>query len=198
MPDSPPLLTVRFGDDMLRAGYTSVPNLVLRHYAALGVTNNEMMFTIHVWSFWWSEQKPFPAYKTIGERMGLEWRAIQRYAKSLEGKGLLRITPRVDASGANTSAELDFDPLIRAIREKALHAPVPHLSKTTGGDGVESDRGVVSKRSGEKDARKKPAYSSRNKRETNDPPDLTEDQRHFLAAQLLNAPWEGPNPFDVD
>ena len=62
-------LAVRFGVEIMEDGFTSVPNLVLNHYAALGITGAEMLFIIHVWQFWWSErEKPHPPTRSLAER----------------------------------------------------------------------------------------------------------------------------------
>ncbi len=47
----PTTLEVKFGDALLEHGFTSIPNLVLESYAALGITSNEMLFIIHVWKY---------------------------------------------------------------------------------------------------------------------------------------------------
>src|SRR4051812_31799730 len=62
-------ISVRFGDQILQAGFTSVPNLVLNHYAELGITPAEMMFIIHMWQFRWTERDPYPSLTTIADRM---------------------------------------------------------------------------------------------------------------------------------
>lgn len=87
-------IVVRFGNEVLDAGFTPVPNLVLMSYLRLGITTDEMMFTIHVWQYWWSERNPFPSLGAIAERMGKSWRTVHRYSKSLESKGYLVITAR--------------------------------------------------------------------------------------------------------
>ena len=61
-------ITVRFGDAILQEGFTTVPNLVLNHYARLGISPAEMMFTIHIWQHWWTEQDPYPSLKRLLRR----------------------------------------------------------------------------------------------------------------------------------
>jgi hypothetical protein len=67
--DSGYRIAVRFGDQVLQAGFTSVPNLVLNHYAELGISPAEMMFTIHMWQFRWTERDPYPSLTTIADKM---------------------------------------------------------------------------------------------------------------------------------
>ncbi len=131
-------IVVRFGDEVLEAGFTTVPNLVLEHYAALGITSDEMMFTIHVWQYWWTERDPYPSLSTIAAKMGKSWRTVHRYAKSLEKKQMLKITHRDREDGGQSSSEYDFEPMISAVvrsaRTESSQPPAPSDS---------SDRGVV-------------------------------------------------------
>lgn len=116
-------IVVRFGDELMEAGFTSVPNLVLEHYAEVGISEGELVFTLHIWSFWWNRQLPYPSLSTVARRMGKSWRSVHRYAKSLEQKKLLKITPRYREDGGQTSSLYDFEPMIEAIRRFA-HPPV--------------------------------------------------------------------------
>lgn len=109
---------MRFGDEILDAGFTVVPNLILRHYATLGITPAEMMFTIHVWEFWWSEKQPYPALLTIAKRMQMSRRNVRKYVQSLREKGFLIVTERFDEHG-QTSSEYDFSPLIQAVLDRS-------------------------------------------------------------------------------
>lgn len=108
-------IVVRFGDAILQAGFTSVPNLVLEHYAEVGISEGELVFTLHVWSFWWNRQLPYPSIATVAKRMNKSWRSVHRYAKGLEEKQLLKITPRYREDGGQTSSLYDFEPMINAI-----------------------------------------------------------------------------------
>ena len=115
-------IVVRFGDEVLEAGFTTVPNLVLEHYAALGITSDEMMFTIHVWQYWWTERDPYPSLATVAAKMGKSWRTAHRYAKSLQKKQMLRITHRDRDDGGQSTSEYDFEPLINAVVQSARTA----------------------------------------------------------------------------
>jgi hypothetical protein len=108
-------ISVKFGDQILQAGFTSVPNLVLNHYAELGITPAEMMFTIHMWQFRWTERDPYPSLTTIADKMDVSWRQAHRYAKSLEQKGFLNINSRLEPGRGQVTSEYDFEPLIKAV-----------------------------------------------------------------------------------
>jgi hypothetical protein len=108
-------ISVLFGDQILQAGFTSVPNLVLNHYAELGITPAEMMFIIHMWQFRWTERDPYPSLTTIADKMDVSWRQAHRYAKSLEQKGFLIIKSRQEPGRGQVTSEYDFEPLLKAV-----------------------------------------------------------------------------------
>lgn len=100
---------------MLQEGHTAVPNLVLKHYAELGITPTEMMFIIHIWQYWWTERQPFPSLNTVSKRMNLSRRQARNYTQSLKGKGFLEVHDRFSATLGQMSSEYDFTPLLKAI-----------------------------------------------------------------------------------
>lgn len=110
-------IAVRFGDRLLEAGHTAVPNLVLNHYARLGVSQAEMLFVIHVWQHWWNERDPYPSLGTIAERMGISRRQARNYVHSLKEKKFLTVNERVVPGLGQTTSEYDFAPLLEAIRK---------------------------------------------------------------------------------
>jgi DNA-binding MarR family transcriptional regulator len=73
-------------------GHTPVVNYFLEHYHDLKpypLTSGEAMFIIHLMSFKWGEEAPFPGYKTIAKRMGVSHKTARRHAQQLEGKKYL-------------------------------------------------------------------------------------------------------------
>jgi len=113
-------IAVRFGDPVLQAGFTAIPNLVLNHYAALDISPVEMMFTIHVFQHWWSEKLPFPSLQAISQKMGVERRQARRYVQSLKEKGYLVVSERTLPGLGKVASEYDFSPLIQAVLSRAV------------------------------------------------------------------------------
>jgi hypothetical protein len=113
-------LAVRFGIEIMEDGFTSVPNLVLNHYAALGITGAEMLFIIHVWQFWWSQREnPHPPTRALAERMGVDQRTIRNYTASLEAKGFLTTHERIVPGEGQRANVYDFAKLLKAITKAA-------------------------------------------------------------------------------
>jgi hypothetical protein len=106
---------VRFGEAILDAGFTTVPNLVLRHFSALGITHSEMLFAVCVWQYWWTAKDPYPALGTIAAQLGVSYRQVHRYARGLEAKGFLKVTHRNGRHGEQLTSEYDFSGLIQAV-----------------------------------------------------------------------------------
>lgn len=112
---NPYQITVRFGNDILQAGFTAIPNLVLDHYGELGISASEMMFIIHVWQFWWTEKNPYPSLQIIADRMATSRRQVRRYTEGLKEKGLLRVLERHQPGFGQITSEYDFAPLIERV-----------------------------------------------------------------------------------
>ncbi len=130
-------IVVRFGDAVLEAGHTSIPNLVLNHYAELGVTPGELVFALVCWQFKWGNRDPFPSLGTIATRMGLGRRQARRYAQGLRDKNLLVVTQRQDPERGWLSNTYDFGPFLKAVIELELHRTDTHRTDLT--DGVRTD-----------------------------------------------------------
>lgn len=108
-------LDVRFGQDIMAAGFTSIPNRLIQNFTRLGITHSEMMFVVVVWYSWWHKDEPYPTLATIAHRLGVSWRQTHRYAKSLENKGFVMITHRANSNGGQDASEYDFGPLLEAV-----------------------------------------------------------------------------------
>jgi hypothetical protein len=121
-------LQVKFGDQLLQGKYTVVPNLLLKLLGELGITPNELVFTLEVWVYWYEQQKDmFPTLNTIAERMNLSRRNVNRYVESLKGKQYhdketgyvskpyLQVHERYATSGGQLSNQYDFSGMLEAV-----------------------------------------------------------------------------------
>jgi len=110
-------LTVRFGDEILQAGFTTVPNLLLRYQATLTSSSSELNFVLQVWYHWWDQKDPYPALGTIAERIGQSRRQVRRYSESLRDKGFLIVRERRETGLGQVTSEYDFAPLLERLRQ---------------------------------------------------------------------------------
>src|SRR5260221_13609539 len=100
-------IAVRFGDSLLEAGHTAIPNAVLDSYARLGLTPAEMLFVVHVWQFWWTHRNPYPSLARIADRMDMSRRQMRSYVSSLRSKGFLVVHERHLAGMGQATSEYD-------------------------------------------------------------------------------------------
>ena len=80
-------LQVRFGDDLLEAGFTAVPNLFLNNYRDLGISDGAALWIVHLLKFRWTEDNPYPRRSSIP--MNANKDTQKRYARQLRNLGLL-------------------------------------------------------------------------------------------------------------
>lgn len=104
-----------------KEGWLGVPDAFLRCYGRLkayGLTTAEAMFVLQLMSYKWTEEAPFPSYKTLARRMGVTSKMVQRYAQNLEGKGYLTRQARIGSSN-----RFEMQPLFDAV-DQAVHEEV--------------------------------------------------------------------------
>ena len=112
----------KWAPELEKDGFVQVSNFFLENYHRLKpypLTHGEAMFVVHLMQFKWDEAKPYPAYKTIAERMVVSDKTARRFAAKLQGKGYLQREMRV----AQTN-RFDMSRLMTALVDlkKAQHA----------------------------------------------------------------------------
>ena len=91
----------RWASSLKTDGFVPVSTFFLENYHRLkpfDLTYGEAMFVIHLMQHKWNENAPFPAYKTIANRMHVSAKSARRWAASLEQKGYLQREMRVGAT----------------------------------------------------------------------------------------------------
>lgn len=71
------------------SGSVSVPKYLLKHYASIGLTEQEMMLLIHIQS--WMEENPYPQVAQLGQYMQASTEDIEEMIGRLVERGLLSI-----------------------------------------------------------------------------------------------------------
>ena len=100
-------------EELFQKGYVAVPALFLHYYAQLKpfpLTSGEALFVLHLMTFKWDTEEPFPGYKTLAKRMGVSDKMARRHAQSLEIKGYLKRRLRVGQTN-----RFDLNPLFDAL-----------------------------------------------------------------------------------
>jgi len=106
--------------ELFSRGYLVVPTLLLHHYAHLKpypLSLGELVFVLHLMSYKWDANAPYPSYKTLAKLMGVTDKMVRRHAQSLETKKYLKRVVRVGATNQFDLTPL-FDALLKAVESR--------------------------------------------------------------------------------
>lgn len=113
-------IAARWGD-AAGAGFTPVPNTLMRAQAKLGLSPTEVVVVLNILLHWWERDRmPFPSTPAIAKRSGLSVRTVQRSLKSLEEKGLIGRVRERNEQNKNKRARYDLSGLREALAKFAL------------------------------------------------------------------------------
>ena len=90
-PGMPGNLVARYGAEALADGYVAMPQVVLRHRRALGITAGEWDYLCELWRYWRSGADPYPSVAALATGLAVDASTVRRHRLSLEAKGLLRV-----------------------------------------------------------------------------------------------------------
>lgn len=110
-------ITAAFGSDIVLEGNTGVPNLLLKYYSKLGITETEMMLIIQLIYLRNTALKKFPSDSDLAEIMTGERTKIKADIASLIEKGILGITQCYCEESDEIVATYTFEPLFEKISE---------------------------------------------------------------------------------
>ena len=106
--------------DVLKHGFTGVPNLLIQKQSELGIKDGALVTLLGLLDKKWDHRNPFPSAETLAKQIGKSIPTIRRHLRELEEAGLLL---RILRSG--TSNEYDLRPLIEKLEVigSALYRP---------------------------------------------------------------------------
>jgi predicted transcriptional regulator len=131
----------RWGKNVIKAGYTLFPSIILRAQARLHINAVELAVLMHLLDHWWDNaEMPFPSKKRIADRLAVSAKTVQRAIVGLETEGLVRRVKRSNGNGGQASNHYDLQPLIdriRPIADEDLEArrKVAELRRSVGRNG---------------------------------------------------------------
>ena len=81
----------RWGIPVLDEGYTAIPNVILDHYAAAGISRSEFLVILHLARYQYESDASEcrPGVATVARQMGYSDRGLQKILAGLETRGLL-------------------------------------------------------------------------------------------------------------
>ncbi|HCT39614.1 MAG TPA: helix-turn-helix domain-containing protein [Moraxellaceae bacterium] len=111
----------KWGKELIAAGWTAVPNIIIKRQKQLGLEALDLNIILHLMSYWWKAgELPFPSKKTLAEAMSVNESTIRRRIARLEAGSLVkRIERRVDGN-RNKTNQYDFSGLIEAVKPFAV------------------------------------------------------------------------------
>jgi hypothetical protein len=120
-------IAARWTPALARGGWTPVVDFFLDNYHRLPrpLTSLEAMLVIHLMRHKWSEDHPYPAFKTIAKKMGVTATAVRNHARSLEaGKHYLHRIMRVGRPN-----RFDLTPLFAALEKLQAQDAAAEMKK---------------------------------------------------------------------
>jgi DNA-binding transcriptional regulator YhcF (GntR family) len=136
-------ITARFGV-VAAAGFQAVPDVLIFHQRDLGLSSEELNVILNIWVHWYApERTPFPSAKTIGKRMGVSERTVERYLTKLRRKKFLKKTWN-GRKRTRTKKGHDLAPLIERLAplaQERLQARQQRLRENKHVVGVNRGRG---------------------------------------------------------
>lgn len=113
----------RWAPALKKGGHVQVSTFFLENYHRLQpypLTHGEAMFVIHLMQHKWGAAAPFPAYRTLAQRMGVSVKTARRFAASLQQKQYLHREFRIGATNL-----FYLDKLIAALVRLKTGGPPP-------------------------------------------------------------------------
>ncbi len=111
----------KWGREVMEAKrFCLFPSLLLHAQARLKMTPTHLAIVVHLIDYWWDvERKPWPSKATLGARVGLSPRQVQRQMAQLEKMGLVTRNERRSAHQGKLSNEYDLSGLVKRLKELA-------------------------------------------------------------------------------
>ena len=118
LPEGKSTLDKKWGKATMDANYTVIPSALIRGQARLGIDAMELAVLVHLLDHWWqADQMPWPSKKTIGDRLKVSQKTVQRAMVRLEQGGLVLRKERYHkGTGGRTSNEYDLSPLVERLK----------------------------------------------------------------------------------
>ncbi len=110
-------ITASFGNDLVAEGYTSVPNLLLKYYPKIGISDSEMMLIIQLLRLKCFDNKPFPSQEQIAECMAGDSAKVKAEMAALIEKEIISLCYYFDEENGEVMSTYSLEPLFEKISE---------------------------------------------------------------------------------
>lgn len=110
-------ITAAFGSDVILEGMTGVPNLLLKYYSKIGITDSEMMLVVQLMHLQTSYNQNFPSDDFLAQIMSGDKPRIKADLASLIEKGIISINHIFCEVSNDIVPIYSYEPLFEKISE---------------------------------------------------------------------------------
>lgn len=110
-------VTAAFGTDLFLYGTTCVPNILLKYYKKMDITDSQMMLIIQMLRLRCEEKEIYPSVEQLAELLNAESDQIKADLDEMVSKEVLTLTQYVDKGHNLILNGYDFEPLFEKISE---------------------------------------------------------------------------------
>jgi len=120
--ESKKALEAKWGKSNIAAGWTCIPNILIRRQVTLGLDSIDVNILLHLMTYWWEDGNlPHPSKDTLAQAIGISTSTVQRRIRAMEGGGLLiRVERRREKDRSETNL-YDLTPLKEILEPHARH-----------------------------------------------------------------------------
>lgn len=106
----------KWGKENIQAGWTLLPNALLIHQAALGLTPMDINIILQIARYWWeAENHPYPSKKSIADCIGVQPRTVQKRIQAMEAAGFIKRVERREKDKGSKTNIYKLTPLIKYL-----------------------------------------------------------------------------------
>lgn len=108
----------KWGKAVCDLGFSIVPSLIFRAQARLGLNATQLAVLLQLADYWWDQERhPYPSKATLGERLQLSPRQVQRYIAELETAGFVKRIDRYATHKGRLSNHYDLSGLVARLKK---------------------------------------------------------------------------------
>lgn len=108
----------KWGKAVCGLGFSIIPSLIFRAQARLGLNATQLAVLLQLADYWWDQERhPYPSKTTLGERLQLSPRQVQRYIAELETAGFVRRIDRFASHKGRLSNHYDLSGLVAKLKK---------------------------------------------------------------------------------
>ena len=118
--ESKRVLERKWGKSNIAAGWTCIPNILIKRQITLGLDAIDLNILLHLLTYWWEDENhPHPSKSTLAKAMGVHASTIQKRIRAMEAGGLLKRVERRREKDRSETNLYDLTPLKNLLEPHA-------------------------------------------------------------------------------